>query len=518
MRVVYPDQIREIDRRCAYEYGIPTLDLMKNAGYAVYNEILKRMGQNAQKIVFICGKGNNGGDGLAAAEHFSKQNAEVKVFLLEENSNYEVLKNIDSTAIVRLGDCNFDLLKRELGDADVIVDAIFGTGLNTDVIGLYAQVIDEINSVKENNPGIRVAAIDIPSGINGLTGAVMGSAVKADITVVLAALKAGNLIYPGKEYCGRMVVADIGVPEELLTAMKIKIFETEASLVKEVFPKRKADSNKGTYAKVGIISGSAGMTGAGLMASKAALRTGAGVVYNIVPQSLSYIYETALLETVTIPVKTEELFFDEGSVDAAVCACESMDVIAMGPGLGQEEATAEFLFELLRRINSMENAYQKTLVLDADALNIIAEDISILKEIDMTCILTPHPGEMARLCGVSVKDVQADRINSARFIAEEYEKIIVLKGVATVTAFPDGNVYINPTGNPSMAKAGSGDVLCGIIAAMAAFSGSELAAPCGVYLHGLAGDIACGKYGEYSVLAGDLIENISDAIMKITKK
>lgn len=524
MKIAFPDQIKEMDRRCALEYGIPEIRLMENAGRSLYSETLKyieKRGIYTEKLTVsvVCGRGNNGGDGFVAARYFINGGIKTNIFICGEESgikgasayeNYSILKNMGAE-LTSISNENIDRISEILSTSDIIIDAILGTGLNSEISGIYEKIITCINRCKN---AVKISA-DIPSGINGENGRIMGTAVNADMTVVMAILKAGNIMYPGKDFCGEIIMADIGVPEKLIQDMKIKIFETEKSLVKDFFPKRKSDTNKGTYGRIGIIGGCEGMTGAGIMASRAALRTGAGLVYNIVPEGVSDIYEYTSLETVTVPVKCENLWLSAGCVKNILEFCQKLDVIVVGPGMGTNEETEDFLYDFLTEIGNIKDAFKKILVLDADALNIVSRNTEILREVNIPTILTPHPGEMARLCGTSVREVQSDRISCARYFSKEFEKTVVLKGAATVTALPDGFVYINPTGNPGMSTGGSGDVLCGIIASMAANGNFELAAPCGAYLHGLAGDIAAEKYGEYGMIAGDIIESLPKAIISI---
>lgn len=526
MRVAFPNQIKEMDRRCAAEYGIPELKLMENAGRNVYLETVaycKRQHSvpEAKKVVCICGKGNNGGDGFVAARYFLNYGWEVETFVcassLEEGSsastNYQMLLNMDAE-VIHLTEEHFPYFLETVANADVVIDALFGTGLHSAIRGLQAQVITAVNEVAEG----LVVAVDIPSGIDGNTGKILGCAIEADLTVSMAVAKAGNLQYPGKEYSGELVVTEIGVPQELLSNMGIRTFQSESSLVRSLFPPRKKDSNKGTYGRVGIITGSEGMTGAGLLAARAALRTGAGLVYLIVPKALSHIYECASQETVTVPVGEDAPYFTEEDIPQVLKACEAMDSIVLGPGMGKREETQAFLQGFLEDVDALLNSENQTLILDADALNLLSVHVEQLQEIQMTTVLTPHPGEMARLYGTTVAEIQKDRIQVAKSFAATYETIVVLKGAATVTALPDGTVYLNPTGNPGMATAGSGDVLCGVLGAMTAGETDvDLAVPCGVYLHGLAGDIAAEQFGEYSMIAGDMVRTLSAAIRKIQK-
>lgn len=527
MRVAFPNQIKEMDRRCVAEYGIPELKLMENAGRNVYLETVaycKRQQclPQTRKVVCICGKGNNGGDGFVASRYFLNYGWDVETFVcassLEERGsaaeNYRMLQNMDAE-VIPLTEEHFSYFLETIANADVVIDAIFGIGLHSAVRGMQAQVISAVNEVARG----LVVAVDIPSGIDGNTGKVLGGAIRADLTVSMAVAKAGTLQYPGKEYSGELVVTEIGVPQELLSNMGIRTFETEGSLVKSLFPPRKKDSNKGTYGRVGIITGSSGMTGAGLLAARAALRTGAGLVYLIVPAALSNIYECASQETVTMPVGEDVPYFTEDDIPQVLKACETMDTIVLGPGIGREEETLAFLQGFLEDVDTLPNSENQTLILDADALNLLSVQVEQLQEIQMTTVLTPHPGEMARLYGTTVAEIQKDRIQVAKSFAATYETVVVLKGAATVTALPDGTVYLNPTGNPGMATAGSGDVLCGVLGAVTAGETDvDMAVPCGVYLHGLAGDIAAEQFGEYSMIAGDMVQNLGVAIQKIQKE
>lgn len=525
MRVAFPKQIKEIDRRCAAEYDIPELKLMENAGRNVYLETVaycKR--QNCfpehRNVVCICGKGNNGGDGFVAARYFLNYGWHVETFVcassIEAGStaeNYDRLKNMDAE-IIHLTEEHFSYFLEAISHADVIIDAMFGTGLHSAVRGMQAKVITAVNQTARG----LVVAVDIPSGIDGNTGSVLGAAIRADLTVGMAVAKAGNLQYPGKAYGGELVVTEIGVPQELLQDVGIRTFQTESGLVKSLFPPRQKESNKGTYGRVGIITGSVGMTGAGILAAKAALRTGAGLVYLIVPQAISAIYECASLETVTMPIGTGTTYFTEEDVFQVLKACETMDTIVLGPGIGRKEETLGFLQSFLEKVDTLPNSESKTLILDADALNLLSYQVEQLKEVQMNTVLTPHPGEMARLYGTTIDVIQKDRIQVAKSFAATYETIVVLKGAVSVIGLPDGTVFLNPTGNPGMATAGSGDVLCGVLGAMTAANDDvDMTVPCGVYLHGLAGDLATEDLGEYSVIAGDIVDHLSAAVLKIQK-
>ena len=358
MRVAFPAQIREIDRRCVAEYDIPELKLMENAGRNVYLETISYCKRNhfslkRPHVVCICGKGNNGGDGFVAARYFLNHGWDVEVFVCGGSiatpsaaENLNVLKNMGAE-LIPLTQEHFPYFVETVSKADIIIDALFGIGLRSSVEGIFKDVISTVN---EKASGI-VVAVDIPSGIDGVTGNILGDAIVADLTVGMAVAKPGNLQYPGKEYGGEFVVTEIGVPQELLQDVGIRAFQTERELVKGLFPKRKKVSNKGDYGRVGIITGSAGMTGAGILAGKAALRTGAGLVYLIVPEGLSSIYESASLETITVPIGQGDLYFSEKHVFQVLKACEAMDTIILGPGFGRSEETLAFFTAFLEGLN-----------------------------------------------------------------------------------------------------------------------------------------------------------------------
>jgi hydroxyethylthiazole kinase-like uncharacterized protein yjeF len=561
MQVATPLQMREIDRKAITEYGIPGIVLMENAALQVVREIERMLGEVAgKKILVFAGKGNNGGDAFAVARHLYNKGARIGLCVLAcRNSikgdaavNLAIIEKMGIEMVEIIGTGNNDnneskdsndnkkdagngdnrgntgncpgkdsmredtenktkylkgiqYAKNWLAMADLVVDGIFGTGLKGEITGVGAEIIKLINSYSKP-----VISIDIPSGINGETGDVCGVCIKASKTVTFGLPKIGLILFPGCEYAGELIVADIGIPPEVLGGMGIKIHIIEKKTVASMIPARERQTNKGDYGKVLIISGSRGMTGAGCLAARAAHRAGAGLVYLAVPGSLLPVYGASLTETIVIPVE------DQGKghivLDGVVFLekqMEGKDVIAAGPGLSVNEGTIGFISRIIE-------SSTLPLVLDADALNAIAHDVSVLKRLKTTAVITPHPGEMARLTGKSTDQVQRDRVNMAREFASKWGVITVLKGFRTVVALPDETIYINLTGNPGMATAGTGDVLTGIIAGLIAQGiKPEDAAVAGVYLHGLAGDIAAFKKGEYGLVASNLVDEIPGAIMEI---
>lgn len=520
MQVATPSQMREIDKRAITEYGIPGIVLMENAALQVVREIEKMLGSIAgREILIFAGKGNNGGDAFAVARHLHNRGASIGLCILADRNSIKGDAAVNLAIVEKMGLKMIEITGKVPGSgvysngmqyasdwlagADLVVDGIFGTGLKGEITGIEAEIIKLINSC-----GKPVISIDIPSGINGETGEVCGVCVNARITVTFGLPKIGLVLFPGCKYAGELVVADIGIPPEVTGSMGIKIHVIEKQMVASMIPGREKQTNKGDYGKVLIISGSKGMTGAGCLAARAAHRSGAGLVYLAVPGSLLPVYGASLTETIIIPVEDQDkghiVYDGMGFLEKQM---EGKNVIAAGPGLSVNEDTIELIFRIIEKSIM-------PLVLDADALNAIARDVSVLKKLKTTAVITPHPGEMARLTGKSTVQIQEDRVNTAREFASKWGVITVLKGFRTIVALPDETAYINLTGNPGMATAGTGDVLTGIIAGLIT-QGIKPgdAAVAGVYLHGLAGDMAAAKKGEYGLIASDLVDEIPAAVM-----
>jgi len=421
--------------------------------------------------------------------------------------NMEILERIGIRITELTEASGLDGFSGGLAEADLILDGLFGTGLSRDITGFAAEIINTINA-----SGKPVLSIDIPSGIDGRDGSIRGVCVKADVTVTFCMPKLGLVLSPGCQFAGRLVTADIGIPPCVLEKQDIRNWIIDSAMVSNIIPRRRADSNKGDYGRAVIITGSAGMTGSGCLASISALRAGAGLVYAAVPESLAGIYASKLTEPIVIPLKDSgEGRLSAACTDAIASMLEKMDVAAVGPGLTVSEEIRQIV-EFVITNSSI------PLVIDADALNSISANPSVLKKLKTSAVLTPHPGEMARLAGTSIKDVQSDRVGTAARFAQEYGVTVVLKGNRTVVAHADGRVFINTTGNSGMATAGTGDVLTGIITGLAAQGvPAGDAAVAGVYLHGLAGD-ACADYkGMHGIVAGDLTEMLPLAIKEILK-
>ena len=514
MLVVTAEEMKQLDRRTIEEFQIPAAVLMENAGLRVVEEIEKTWGPAGGKTVTVAvGKGNNGGDGLVVARHLLERQARVHVFLLtppdqmagETRANLERYQK--SSGRVRVvtevtpGD-----LDQALSQSDLIVDALLGTGLSSPVEGAAARMIAAI--IASGKP---VVAVDLPSGIHTDTGQVMGIAVKATVTVTFALPKRGLLLYPGSDYTGRLKVADIGIPPALVRRLSGGVRWITAAEVSEGFGPRPLNAHKGTFGHVLVIAGSAGKGGAAVMASLSALRTGAGLVTLALPSGLEGTLPDRPLEIMTLPLpQTDDRSLGRAALEPLLKFAQDKSVAAVGPGLSTHPETAFVVHGLIEQLAI-------PMVIDADGLNVLAGRLDLLARARAPIVLTPHPGEMARLMGWSSQAVQTDRLGTAAGFAKRHGVTVVLKGARTIVADPGGAATFNSTGNPGMATAGTGDVLTGMIAGLIAQGHKpEQAARLGVYLHGLAGDLAAAEIGEVGLLAGDLIRRIPAAITQVT--
>jgi len=502
--------MREIDRRAIEDYGIPGRELMERAGIAVSAEVsalLESTGLHGP-VVVLAGPGNNGGDALVSARYLRGAGIEVRIWLLAspERMGAETAANLER---LRAGGGNWKLLDEDgfpeciedLSSASLAVDGIFGTGFRGGMEGMSARAVLLLDEL-----GTAAVAIDIPSGLDGETGSVSGPAVRALKTVTMGLPKTGLFRGSGLEYAGAVTVADIGLPPELVETVETPVEMLIPSDVAPFLPPRSRISHKGDYGKVLIVAGSPGMTGAAILASRAALRSGAGLVTVACPRSLVPTVAAGTAEVMTLPLPEGE----DGAVspDAGGPVLEFLaaaDAAVVGPGLSRGPGPARLTADLIA-------ASPVPLILDADALAVVARDRSLLSRAASPLVLTPHPGEMARLDGTSAAEVNADREGIARRFAAEHGVTLVLKGAGTVVAPPAGPVMVNPTGNPGMATAGSGDVLAGMVGAFIGQGMSAAAAAVtGVFLHGLAGDIAVSAVGERAMIASDIIARIPAA-------
>lgn len=514
MKVVTPKQMNEIDKLAAEEIGIPSIVLMENAALAVVQEVEKTFEiLQDKKVIVFAGKGNNGGDAFVIARHLFNKGLKIVVCITSKKQtikgdaavNLNIIEKMGIEIIEILDATQLDNLKLMAASCDMIIDGIFGTGLKGEVLGINNKIIEIINDSCKN-----ILSIDIPSGTCGLTGKVLGISVKAKKTVTFCLPKLGIVIQPGCDNAGEIVVADISIPKKLIESFNIKTNLIDVYGVSQLIPKRHSDSNKGDYGRAFFISGSVGMTGAGCLAAGAALRSGTGLVYLGVPEILTSIYDTALIEAITIPLEDNGRgALSKQALKQIMERIEKMSVVAIGPGL----STGNDIYEITSALIKNSKA---PLIIDADALNVLAGRVDVLKGRSAEVIITPHPGEMSRLLGISIEDVQNNRIEVTSNFASSFGVIVVLKGARTVIASPDGNIFINPTGNSGMATAGTGDVLTGIIAGLIAQGARPLdAARVGVFLHGLAGDNRAKIKGEHGMIASDLVNELPHIIKKI---
>jgi len=520
MKILTAAEMQRIDRLTTERYGVPSLTLMENAGRGFVEFLEERSAPLAQqKIVILCGKGNNGGDGMVVARLLRDRGFHPVVLLLADPQGLkgDAQVNWQRLAASRAPEVLVDSAawrKRllDLQDATLIVDALFGTGLSNPLEGFFAEVVRDING---KFPRARVVAVDLPSGISADTGDLIGECVRAHASVTFTAPKLAHIFPPACERVGEWVVKDIGTPREALgddpeLLLNLMCREDLSWLAAP----RKIDAHKGNFGHVLILAGSVGKTGAAAMAAKAALRAGAGLVTVATAKSALPIIASLGMEFMTEPLPETEVgsislrALDYGRLDQLV---EGKDVLAVGPGVGTARETAEF-------VRTIVNRYPVPVVLDADGLNAFAGCMGSLRAEGRVRILTPHPGEMARLTGRTAAEILARRIDAAREFSRQHQVTLVLKGSRTLTAAPDGNVWVNPTGNPGMATGGTGDVLTGLISGLLAQFPkrpvSEVVAA-GVFLHGLAGDLAVQEMGETALVAGDLLDYLPDAFRSL---
>ena len=517
MKAVTPQQMQEIDARAMKKHRVPGIDLMEGAGKAVAQEAMEMLGSRSlgptATVCVVCGTGNNGGDGMTAARHLRAQEHQVALFLVgslakvkgDARTNAKRLKTSNVKVQEVVSTKGLNLLKKALEQGGLVIDALFGTGFRGAPDRLAAQVIDMINQ-----SGLPVLAVDIPSGVDGRTGSCGAPCVRAEVTVTMGLPKTGLLFYPGKSLAGRVKVADIGIPQAAIDESKALIEVLEPLAMKALLPRRAPDAHKGSCGTVLVLAGSIGLTGAAALTANATLRSGAGLVYLGLPESLNDIMETKLTEVITKPLpETRTRTLSVAGFDKIRNLLAKATVLALGPGLSNHPETAELVGLVLSQTTV-------PAVIDADGINAVAGKPEVLYDIKTSLVLTPHYGEMARLLKKEIAQVRADPIAAAQEAAAHFCQVVVLKGAPTVIAEPKGGLWINPTGNPGMATAGVGDVLTGILAGLMAQGLKPLeAAQLGVYLHGLAGDLAADDKTQYALVAGDLVDFIPKAYQQL---
>jgi len=491
--------MRELDRETIEDIGIAGPILMEIAGRGCAEGVEELLtGGGPGSVAVMCGKGNNGGDGLVAARHLTHAGHGVDVYLLGEADrlkgdaalNYGILGKL-GISVRQVGD-EEALAAVSLAEYDVILDAIFGTGLSKPVRGFYAKAIEAINSA-----GARVVAVDMPSGIDGDTGQVMGVATRADLTVTFGLPKPGQVLYPGAAHAGEVSVVDIGIPPGLTPTGAGFVWLMADEDVQERIGPRAADDHKGRFGHLAVVAGSPDKPGAAGLCCRAAVRSGAGLVTLAAAGRVLERVVVGACEFMGVAVANSAELID---------FCSAMQAVALGPGLGTSQEAADFVREAVAGIDL-------PMVIDADGLNNLAGHLELLSKTGAERVLTPHPGEMARLAECTTADVQRDRLGVARRLAGEANCVVVLKGAATVVAAADKSAWVIPTGNPGMASGGTGDVLTGMLGSflargLAAFSAARLAA----YLHGEAGDFAARQKGQRALAASDIIESLGSVL------
>jgi len=512
MKVVLAETMQKAERLTMENYRIPGQVLMETAGRACAALVDAEYGPGHEKFaVIVAGKGNNGGDGYVIARCLQRTGWTVSVFVIAEKDSIvgDAAKNLSllDPSIVRYCPEPGDLLpfRSDFLSASIIIDALFGIGISKDVSGVYAEAVKMINL-----PGKPVVAVDIPSGIDASTGRVLGVAVKADVTVTFAFAKLGHVVYPGRAYSGKLVTVDIGLPQEVAAAAEYFDY-LDSETVGTFLKCRDRSGHKGSYGHCLIIAGSTGKTGAAALSANAAVRAGSGLVTLAVPASLNPILEVKTTESMTLPLDDcGKGHLGEDNVAAILQAVCGKDAVALGPGISSTLDTVALVQGLVRDCSV-------PMVLDADGLNAIADNVSILlQKKSPAIVLTPHPGEMSRLTGLSIACIEGDRIAAARDFAVRYSVYLVLKGAGTVVAAPDGSIAINGSGNPGMASGGMGDVLTGIIVSLLG-QGYPTREACrlGVFLHGHAADLVAREKGEIGITATDVQERLPYAYQNI---
>jgi hydroxyethylthiazole kinase-like uncharacterized protein yjeF len=490
MKISRVSEMRGLDRTAIEKFGIVEELLMENAGLAVTSVILNEFGIKDRAFLVFCGIGNNGGDGLVVARKIHSNGGAVKVFILGDPAKFNGAAKINLDVVSRLPIevqqlDSVESIEADITRCDAIVDAIFGTGLTRDVV-------ERINQSRK-----LVFSIDIPSGVHGDTGQVMGTAVKADYTVTFGLPKIGNMLYPGFDLCGKLYVSHISFPPSIYNADSLKV---EINHTPDL-PARDKNGHKGDFGQVLFIGGAASYFGAPYYSALSFLKAGGGYSRLAAPKSVTPFIATRGSEIVFIP---QEETWSGGialkSKGALLALSEKMDMVILGPGLSLAEEAQQLARELAREIN-------KPLLIDGDGITALCADLQILRERQVETILTPHLGEMSRLTGTSVRDIDARKVEVLQRTARELNAIVVLKGAHSLIGYPDERVFVNMSGNSGMATAGSGDVLTGTIATMFGLGLSVRdGVRKGVFIHGLSGDLAAQEKGEDGITAQDILD------------
>lgn len=526
MKILTAAQMAEVDRLTTERYFIPSILLMENAGRSFVDELGKAYPKLKNKrIVILCGRGNNGGDGFVAARYLALRGAKPSILLFADpeklrgdaRTNWQIANAMELTIQILPTAASARACLRKAVIPDVIVDALFGTGLAKPIGRDFRPVVEWINKASST---AFVAAVDIPSGISANSAVVPGPAVKANLTVTFSAMKLAHIVPPASDFAGKLVLVPIGSPPVLFENPEYRMNLIDPDQVRRALPRRARDSHKGTFGHVYVVAGSRGKSGAALMTGLAALRSGAGLVTLWLPQSLqrSVVGKFPELMAEFLP-ETKEGSLAKAGADKVITQLKQADALVLGPGLTTHPSTRKLTWELVRRS-------PVPVVLDADGINAFVPPAEPLRnEEDQPLIITPHPGEMSRLIGKTTSQVQKNRLETALHYAARHRCYVILKGFQTVIATPAGEIYINRTGNPGMATGGTGDILAGMIGRFVAGwkcdSGragkADLAdyLSAAVYLHGSSGDLAAEKDGAESLIATDLLKYLPQAIKEV---
>jgi ADP-dependent NAD(P)H-hydrate dehydratase / NAD(P)H-hydrate epimerase len=504
MKVASVYEMRSMDRAAITEYGIPEMLLMENAGLASYSVIEQELGVRGKSFVIFCGLGNNGGDGFVLARKIHSGGGSVKVFIVGDmkkytgsaKANLEILRKMP-IEIRELSSAK--TVRKDIVHCDCIIDAIFGTGLSRNVEGLHREVIEAVNA-----GGRAVFSLDIPSGINADNGQAMGCAVSADLTVTFGLPKTGNLLMPGYVHCGTLFITNISFPPELYRSPDLTIEVNETPLL----PPRNQDGHKGDFGEALFIAGARNYYGAPYFSAMSFMKAGGGYARLAAPSGVTPFIAAKGSEIVFIPQEETS----EGSISASnkkplLDLAAGMDIVVLGPGLSLQDETASLARELASGIN-------RPLIVDGDGISAVCGDLSCIRKRKAPTILTPHLGEMSRITGKPVAAIEENKIEVLRSACADLSAIIVMKGAHTLIGYPDGRVFINMSGNPGMATAGSGDVLTGTISAMYGLGlPLEEAVRKGVFIHGASGDLAADELGEDGMTSQDILDYLPQTLM-----
>ena len=514
MYLVTASEMRKMDHLTIESFGIPGIVLMENAGRGATQILFDKFHDLTQKkVAVVAGRGNNGGDGFVIARYLAQKGIDVTVYLLAQSENIkgDAAANLKLLAplaipVIEIPNQNvFSANKAALVHQNVWVDAILGTGLKSEVKDYFRSVIDFMNQ-----SGKPIFAVDIPSGLDSDTGQPCGTCICAQATATFAFAKTGHMLFPGAKFTGTLEIVDIGIPPHIVEAVRPWQYLLTTERVRAYFNPRPPDAHKGNSGHLLVLAGSPGKTGAAAMTALSAMRMGAGLVTLGIPQSLNPVLEAQVLEVMTCPLpESVNGMLDESSLDVIRELLPGKKCLAIGPGIGTTADTQNLVHRMIQECTI-------PMVMDADGLNCLAGNTKLLKDIQAPAVLTPHPGEMARLTDTTPDQIQKDRIACTRDLAEKFKVHVVLKGARTVIAHPDGRVFVNPTGNPGMASGGMGDVLTGMIAGLITQGFSvESATHAGVFLHGAAADALEKTKGPFGFLASDLMTAIPEQIKEL---